>query len=618
MKARPVNIKSPLGGIVRRTDYQSQPPYTTPAAQNVWPVGTPDLRQRIARRAGKVKLCAGTAGGQSRMLAVVPKPLGLTAGGASTTTWIVGSIPRIINWPDDIAANEARWSANGLYTTAGTSGGYDYQVSGDGVWYRWQTDATHFYLSKVLATASGDYFQSSDGIWFYYQTDTTKYWLRCAAVTDTVTTGTGAAAFGAVVAVGSKLWLTNQATPALEEWTTGALTSTSGRVAWALYYGDLYLLDGGTLKVMKPWTPSIGNVTASAGSIPTNCNLMRRMFGRLFMAQKHSTGWYASAIDDFTDWDYTEDWEDPSRAVAFTDAAMGELSGPITGLMPWGDDYGFLGCDNSLHILRGDPGAGGKLDLISHELGLIGDDAWCHTPEGDLLFMDWSGMFLVQKGSTTPQPVSREKLPSDLRDIDPSTYDVILRWDPKHDGAILSILPLTGASDSDPGEFWWFDWPTKSYWQLTFPTDKAPRYMEPFAWSGGYDHVLLMACDDGYLRHFHNTATTDDGTAITGYCSIGPIRIAGNELQDGMIRELVGTLGTDSGDATWKIFVGESAEDAAIATTARESGTWVAGRNRTERRVGRGGAMVLQLTGTTRWSFEGATAVLVPTGRQRI
>jgi hypothetical protein len=612
MKTRIVQVKPALGGIVRRHSFQNPPAfplpvlnYTTPSAMNVWPVGPTNLRQRLARRAGLVKLCTTETGeqmpeiGQPRMLAIIPKPLGVGSGGSSTTTWNVCAFYFGAGEPDDVYAA----AVEGTYTYAGTYSGYSYQKREDNAYYRWQTSATTYFIGATLGSATGNFFQTTDGIWYSLRNEGNVI-VRCYPVTDATAAGY---AYGAMTAFGANLFLTNQATPALESWPTGTLTSTSGRIAWALHYGDLYILDAGVLKVIEPWTPSIEEVTASEGEIPTDCDMLCRAFGRLFMAQTRGTGWYASRVD----------YEDPSRAVAFTDADMGELPGPSTAMIPWSDDWMLFGCDNSLSVLRGDPGAGGRMDTISRELGVICDDAWCFTPEGDVVFMDWSGMYVVPRGALMPQPLSREKLPSDLRNIDPATYNVNLQWDPQHDGILLSVLPLTGASEADPGEFWWLDWPTKGFWQLSFPVAKPPRWLESFAWSAGYDHVMLMACDDGYLRHFSNTATGDDTDAITGYVSHGPIRTGWDDWHDGMVKELVGTLGAGSADVTWNLFTASSAEACAQATTAAATGTWSAGRSRTARPRRRGGAFMLQLLGTGLWEFDAAHVVLAQIGRQR-
>ncbi|GIW60062.1 MAG: hypothetical protein KatS3mg087_1128 [Patescibacteria group bacterium] len=47
-----IALKPPLGGVVRKSDYQSQEPFTTPHANNVWPIVYPEYRKRLGKRAG--------------------------------------------------------------------------------------------------------------------------------------------------------------------------------------------------------------------------------------------------------------------------------------------------------------------------------------------------------------------------------------------------------------------------------------------------------------------------------------------------------------------------------------------------------------------------------------
>lgn len=49
---RTVTIRPPIGGVVRRHDYQSQEPYTSPSATNVWPTDWSSGRERVGTRPG--------------------------------------------------------------------------------------------------------------------------------------------------------------------------------------------------------------------------------------------------------------------------------------------------------------------------------------------------------------------------------------------------------------------------------------------------------------------------------------------------------------------------------------------------------------------------------------
>ncbi|MFH1184716.1 MAG: hypothetical protein V1755_06710 [Chloroflexota bacterium] len=461
---------------------------------------------------------------------------------------------------------------------------------------------------------------------------------RRSGLTKQATTAAGSSRFRAVIPVPavdeenyayrlmcctSNDWYYPVAGAGMTTFKLDGMTSTTGRVPWAVFNSIIYLLDGTTLRTLDPWdaSPSIDNVVASAGTIPTNCNLLAAYAGRLVMAQRRGHQWNLSKVGDWTNWDTGADPNDPVRAFSGATSDIGELQEPLNALAPWGDEFMLMGCDNSIWNMTGDPGYGGKLFPVSRQIGVIGPDAWCFTPERYFLFLDWSGMYMIPPGGTgDPVPFSREKLPSDLRNIDPVTYDCVLRFDPQHNGMLLAIMPITGSSELGAGEHWWIDWPTQSFWKLQFPAGEEPRFYEQFAFATGYDHSLFMGCDDSYLKAFDDTAPDDDGTDITAYLDIGPIRISGDEYSDGVVQQLTATLAGDSADVTWNLFVGADAEAAADAAsgTADSTGTWSAGRNYWDHPRKRGGAFILQLSGSGQWALESVHAVLLKGGKQRL
>jgi hypothetical protein len=140
--------------------------------------------------------------------------------------------------------------------------------------------------------------------------------------------------------------------------------------------------------------------------------------------------------------------------------------------------------------------------------------------------------------------------------------------------------------------------------------------MGPYAPDVGEQRHVVFGSYDGYVRRFSDAATTDDGTAISSYVEIGPLRM-GETGHEGMLLELAGSLDESSGDVTWAIMSGDTAEAASASATAKVTGIWSAGRNN---RVGvrvRDVACKLKLSSTARWAMEGAFAVFGPGGRIR-
>jgi hypothetical protein len=417
-------------------------------------------------------------------------------------------------------------------------------------------------------------------------------------------------------------WYYPAAGGAMTTYKLAGMSSSTGRVPWAVNNSTIYLLDGTTLKTIDPWAdpPAVTTPAEDAGTFPTNCNMLAAYAGRLVMAQRRGHQWNMSKVGAWLNWDTGADPNNPTRAVSGGSSEIGEFLEPVNAIAPWGDEYCLWGCDNAIYNMTGDPNYGGRFFPVSRQIGVIGPDAWCFTPERYFLFLDWSGMYMLPPGGAgDPEPFSREKLPSDLRNIDPVTYDAVLEFDPQHNGMLLAILPVTGATDNDVGEHWWIDWPTKSFWKLSFPLGEEPRFFSQFAWTTGYDHSLFLGCDDAYLRAFDDTATTDDGTTITAYCDMGPINLGGSNYWQGGIQKITGVLAGDSGNVTWNLFVSNSAEGAADAasSTADATGTWSAGRNRTKDPRVRGAAAIVQLSGSTRWAFESATLTVAELGKIR-
>jgi hypothetical protein len=379
-------------------------------------------------------------------------------------------------------------------------------------------------------------------------------------------------------------------------------TLTAGSCSWEL---------GRTLKVYDPVAGTLAAISPTYGITPLNCRLITSYRERLVLALENT--WYMSAQGAPTDWDYfTDDPENPGRAFYSGNEDAGKVPHPITAVIPHSDDYLIFGAEHSLWILKGDPGYGGQVDNLSYEVGIVGPNAWAKTAENDLVFLSRDGVYVVPAGGGVPQPFSRERLPAELLDVDMQANVVSMAYDVRGQGCWLFITPTAGTA----GTAWWIDWPTKSFWPISIPAVQQPRCMTPYAADVGDQRHILMGGYDGYVRRFSDTATTDDGTAISSYVEIGPLRM-GDTGHDGLLMELAGTLDESSGDVTWSVMSGDTPEAASASTTVKVTGTWGAGRNdRVPVRV-RDVACKLKLSSTARWAMEHAFGTFGPGGRIR-
>ena len=140
---------------------------------------------------------------------------------------------------------------------------------------------------------------------------------------------------------------------------------------------------------------------------------------------------------------------------------------------------------------------------------------------------------------------------------------------------------------------------------------------------------VILAGGDGYVRKVGGI--NDDGTAIQSHVLIGAMRLGGVD-KAGIVNMLHGVLGTGSGTVTWRLVVGESAEQASdnaklaietyqaggdYSSYVKHTDSWTAGRSLAQYPRVRSLWCCIWLQSTDRWAFEGATMQLKLSGRYR-
>ena len=369
-------------------------------------------------------------------------------------------------------------------------------------------------------------------------------------------------------------------------------------------------------KVFDPDDSSLSLMVATAGEVPTGCPLVCRHLGRIMLggAEIAPAVWYASKQNAELNWDYAETGD--QRAIAGTSSDMGIPGTPLTAMLSHSDDYVIFGCRNEIWRMRGDPALSGGLDALSYKIGIIDKRAWCIGPTGELIFLSANGIYvLAAGGESKPIQLSVEVLPRELLNVDPSVFEISLEFDVLNRGVLITLSPRSGIA----GSHWWLSWEKKAFWPFTFTGDMSPTAI-CFMPSTTYDYSrILLGGTDGFIRNLDWESENDDGTNFTSYIDIGPIPLA----QIGSVGRLLsmeGVVAESSGDITWGVYPALTFEAAASATTASETGTWIAGLNALTRPVGRGQAFMLRLTGTAgaKWAFEGAAVEISSVGRRRI
>jgi hypothetical protein len=367
---------------------------------------------------------------------------------------------------------------------------------------------------------------------------------------------------------------------------------------------------------LTAWT-----ATVSAGQVPSGCPSIAAWADRLVLAGAPVAPhvWYMSKKTDPLDWNYSPtDPTDPARAVAGTDDAMGSIGHPITALIPHSDDYLIMASPSTLKVMRGDPAYGGMFNLLSPNVGAIGLKSWCHGPNGELVVLTRDGIYIVPPGLGYPQSLSRELMPQEMLDVDPTLYTVLMEYDIRFRGVNIFLTPVSPRAHTN----WWLNWETKSFWPEQYQTTHEPTALFNYVADSAEDSAVLIGGSDGYIRRHRRINETDESYEITSYVLYGPFR-GWDVFNDGILSELVATMSEGSGRITWAVLYGRSPE-AAITSTARHTGTWSVktdgGRQYSTRPRARGGAMLLKLENADtnrRWGIEQVMAILDFAGRSR-
>jgi hypothetical protein len=382
----------------------------------------------------------------------------------------------------------------------------------------------------------------------------------------------------------------------------------------------LYIADS-ALRMYNPQTGIVETVTASSGTVPTSQPIVAAYRDRLFLSGADHI-WYASRMGDPEDWSFADEMTDMARGVAGQAAIAGGLSGVVKAIIPHMDRYLTIGTASSLHIMKGDP-TSGRLDTVSENIGIISRSAWAKSDGGLLGFMSMDGAYLWQIGSSSqPTRFSEERVPEELREIDPTTVTISMAYDARFRGFHLYLTPAAGV-----GTHWWLDVESKAIWPMRLQTTHQPDAVAVHYTEDALPLVLLGS-RDGYLRNYSSAATTDDGSAIQNHVILGPFRMAGNDALDAMLAEIIGSI---TGDVTWRVFAGKNAEevadeavaamDALVAGNKAEEvkayGSWSGGTNTNSRPRVRGPWCAILLSSTGQWAFEAVTITTKRLGKIR-
>ena len=282
----------------------------------------------------------------------------------------------------------------------------------------------------------------------------------------------------------------------------------------------------------------------------------------------------ASRQGDQDDTSLASDVSDQSRAVLFQLAEAGDTGEDVVAVIPHKDAYLICFTATSVWVMKGNP-ATGALQRVSDQVGIIGPNAWCVNHD-TVYFLSSRGLYRMGAGGSELAPVSEDAIPEDLIGVADSTCTLTYQHSDR------------GVYIHTTGDDWFYDTARDQFW--------------PFDTSHTNSHVL-----------------------------IGPIKL-GPADQLGLIQTVHGITDESSGAVAWHIVPGDSAEQAAsngkAAITAalagnsysgyvKASGSWAAGRSKTERPRVTALWAVIWLSSASDWAYEGLTLGVQPAGSWR-
>lgn len=365
------------------------------------------------------------------------------------------------------------------------------------------------------------------------------------------------------------------------------------------------------INAVRPWV-------ASAGTLPVDSDnntprLICNWRGRIVLSGfiKDPQNWFMSRVNDPTDFDYSPESVDPTQPIAGNNAPQGLIGDVITGLIPYSDDVLIFLGDHTVYMMRGDPMAGGQIDLVSDVIGGAWGEAWAKDAVGNVYFFsNRPGIWSLVPGQA-PVRIS-QAIESLIADVNTGENAIRLLWNDEQQGLHVFITPL-----EEPGLTTHFFWEQRSgaWWADVFArTAFDPLCCAVLDGNEADDRVCLIGSWDGYVRELNPDATTDDSKAIESEVVIGPLLTA--DLDELLLKDLQAILGTASGDVTFEVLVADTAERA-LTSTAVVSGTWRKGRNLNNLIRRAGHAVYVRITSDNPWAFESVRARIAGQGKVR-
>jgi len=213
----------------------------------------------------------------------------------------------------------------------------------------------------------------------------------------------------------------------------------------------------------------------TAGTLPETATIGCAWNGRIVLAGNSARPhqWYMTRAGNPFDILYAAG--DARSPIAGGDSNVSEVGDIITALVPYKADTLLMGARKEVHILQGDPAAGGSLDRFYAGDGIFGPQSWCIDSNNILYWMGMGGFYRAAIGSTYPEQLSHNRVPKLLDSISRKTHWINLVYDVRRNGILIFITNTNINAKPEDGEAYgdmqayWYDVATGGLFPEVYP-----------------------------------------------------------------------------------------------------------------------------------------------------
>lgn len=323
----------------------------------------------------------------------------------------------------------------------------------------------------------------------------------------------------------------------------------------ATLFGETVFADGLGYRLYNHTTQRLLNFEDLVeGDFPPRCQLIAAYRSRLLLARgDNAFTIYQSAFGDIRDFNFGTEVNSIAQAAAGTVASQGRVPEPITALMPFNDDFLFIGTTESLFVLNGDLSAGGQLDQVDKSQGVAFGYAWCESPSALYYFSSRGGVFAVVPGQR-PVSVSGGRIQRRLEDIDLLNNRVRLAYNAID--KTIHVFVISNALNKTVQHFA-YEEPLRAWHIDTF--DDTVTAVSALQGDEPDDRTVLLGFFDGYAREWAQYADDDDGVQIKSRVVSGPL-LPGSAATELRISGIEADLASDQGAVEVAVRASNSAD----------------------------------------------------------